>query len=369
MNSLISRSEVDSEKFLHNLALTDIDVQKNIISSMDIDYHDGIKFSKCGPYLNRIIPDLKITSGDEILALIEVKGPKINVTDFVRGIGQLFQYEYFSEIGRIEKNNQKLRYSDNFETIYLYPSQVLVINDFDITKFKYPKSTRQLQINHKNYVVRNFSSEQQNQFSRINENLIAISEYYFRDIRLYELYILLNHLNKFHKNNSKINRTLIEKEELRDYKTANNHNWRNVFITLSGLGFIDGNNKVNSSGKMMLQKNYHEFCFHVYYEYIEPYVREILPIIIDEPAVKLTKLSNKIKMNNDNKDVLFVTESENRYLSSWLAIFRDDYGFINYQPHNTNRSVNYIPFDLSKNGLYEMICKYSNPHPAIHDFK
>ena len=176
MNSLISRSEVDSEKFLHNLALTDIDVQKNIISSMDIDYHDGIKFSKCGPYLNRIIPDLKITSGDEILALIEVKGPKINVTDFVRGIGQLFQYEYFSEIGSIEKNNQKLRYSDNFETIYLYPSQVLVINDFDITKFKYPKSTRQLQINHKNYVVRNFSSEQQNQFSRINENLIAISD-------------------------------------------------------------------------------------------------------------------------------------------------------------------------------------------------
>ena len=55
--------------------------------------------------------------------------------------------------------------------------------------------------------------------------------------------------------------------------------------------------------------------------------------------------------------------------AGWLAIFRDDYGFINYQPHNTNRSVNYIPFDLSKNDLYEMICKYSNPHPAINDFK
>ena len=369
MNNLINRAEVDSEKFLHNLALTNRDVQKQIISSMDVDYSDKIKFSNCSAYLNRMIPDLKITIGNEILALIEVKGPKINVTDFVRGIGQLFQYEYFSEVGSIEKNNQELKYSDNFETIYLYPSQVLINNDFDITKFKYPETTRQLQINHKNYIVRNFSSEQQKKFSHISENLIAISEYYFRDNRLYELYILLCHLNKFHENNTKINRIDLEEEELRGYDTPNNKNWRNAFITLSGLGLIDGKNKVSPAGKKMLRKNYYEFCFDIYYEYIEPYAREILPIIINKPDIKISELNNKIKINNGNRDILFVTESENRYLSSWLSIFRDDYGFINFEPRNSKRSINYTPFKLSKNDLYKMICKYSNPHPAIHNFK
>lgn len=71
------------------------DVQKYIIDSLGFEYDSTEIFEKGLRHYNNIIPDFRITKGEQILAIVECKGPGINVTDYVRGIGQLLQYEYF----------------------------------------------------------------------------------------------------------------------------------------------------------------------------------------------------------------------------------------------------------------------------------
>ena len=50
-----------------------------------------------------------------------------------------------------------------------------------------------------------------------------------------------------------------------------------------------------------------------------------------------------------------MTESKGRYVSSWLNIMRDDYGFVDFKPRNNTRVVKYDPFNLSKDDLIQKI--------------
>ena len=186
MSILDKRIDAKSEKYLQNKVINDKTIQRYIIDNLGLTYDEEIKFLKGKPYLNRIYPDIKIIRKDEILSLVECKGSNINVTDYVRGIGQLFQYEYFSEENITEKHTKDF-YSKDFKTLYLYPSEVTKNNDFNISNFKYPLSTKILQINLENFVIREFSNQLKNQFSDLNvdENLTAISEFYFRDNRIF----------------------------------------------------------------------------------------------------------------------------------------------------------------------------------------
>ena len=70
---------------------------KYVIDNLGLKYDGTEKFEKGRKYLNNIIPDFKITKNNEIIALVECKGANINVTDYVRGLGQLAQYESFWE--------------------------------------------------------------------------------------------------------------------------------------------------------------------------------------------------------------------------------------------------------------------------------
>ena len=362
MSILDQRSNPNSEKYLQNKVINDKKVQRYIIDNLGLKYDKDINFVKGKPYLNRIYPDIKIVKNNKILSLVECKGSNINVTDYVRGIGQLFQYEYFSEKNITEKNSNDY-YSDNFKTLYLYPSVVTKNNDFNISNFKYPQSTKILQINLENLVIREFSDQQKKKFSElnVNENLIAISEYYFRDSRIFELYIVIQVLDKYFKNNdAPLKRTDLELNYLRKYKTPNNNNWRNAFITLSGLGFLNSKNNLSEAGKDYLVYDYFEFCYLIYDSYIKEYVKEILPVIIKKPTSSLSEINFKIKSKFEDKDVLFLTESENRYLSSWLNIFRDDYGFISFQSRRRNRVINYDPVEMSKNEFITNLKKYTN---------
>tara|TARA_B100000989_G_scaffold242584_1_gene189551 strand:- start:3913 stop:5034 length:1122 start_codon:yes stop_codon:yes gene_type:complete len=370
MNKIINdRFSKNSEKKFQNTVINNTDIQRYIVNNLEIEYSKDIKFTKCGPYFNRIYPDIKITKNEKILALIECKSANINVTDYVRGIGQLFQYEYFFENKYIEKNNNNLTYDSSFRTVYLYPSEVTLNNDFNISKFKYPNTTKILQINLENSVVRDFSEDQKKKFAGISENLIGISEYYFRDNRLFELYILLDHLNKFYVNKKiNLNRKQIEEKELRKYNTPNNRNWRNAFITLSGLGLITSKNNISSAGIDIMRKSYFEFCCDFYYAYIKPYAEEILPILNKKPSISPSDLNNIIRRKNENREVLFVTESDNRYLSSWLNIFRDDYGFIDFKSRTNNRKINYLPFKIEKKQLLKNIISFSKA-PKITTFR
>ena len=64
--------------------------------------------------------------------------------------------------------------------------------------------------------------------------------------------------------------------------------------------------------------------------------------------ISLFNLNKQIRSNNGGKEVLFVTQAETKYISSWLNIFRDDFGFINFAPKKTDREINYNPLKISK---------------------
>ena len=133
------RYDKKSEKYLQSLVLNDKNIHKYIIDNLGLKYDGSEKFEKGKKYLNNLIPDFKITKNNEIIALVECKGANINVTDYVRGLGQLAQYESFWKKNIKEKETET--YSQNFKTIYLYPSEVIKNNDFKKEDFLFPEST------------------------------------------------------------------------------------------------------------------------------------------------------------------------------------------------------------------------------------
>ena len=362
------RHDKKSEKYVQSLVLNNEDIHKYVIDNLGLKYDGTEKFEKGRKYLNNIIPDFKITKNDEIVALVECKGANINVTDYVRGLGQLAQYESFWKKDIKEKKDEK--YSENFKTIYLYPSEVIKNNNFKKEDFTFPKSTICLEINLNNNFVRELSTEQINKLTNIKDkSKIKICEYYYRDNRLYELFILIQFLKKKYNNNEIfIRRTETELNYLRKFETINNRNWRNAWISLSGMGFLTKKNNLSEVGKAVSEKNYYEFCSTIFFDYYKPYFEEIFKIIKVNPSISLQDLMGEIKRKHDNRDVLFVTDSDSRYVSSWLNMFRDDFGFVNYQPLKNYRTINYDPLNISKNELEKNICKYTKAHPYLERF-
>ena len=54
---------------------------------------------------------------------------------------------------------------------------------------------------------------------------------------------------------------------------------------------------------------------------------------------------------HDDNEILFLTESKGRYMSSWLNIMRDDYGIIDFMPRSSLRKMNYITSEYDDNEL------------------
>ena len=70
-------------------------VQDGIKNALNIT--DDVIFISEDEYINGINADFTLVQDDTIKAIIECKSGSINVTEYVRGIGQLLQYEYFEE--------------------------------------------------------------------------------------------------------------------------------------------------------------------------------------------------------------------------------------------------------------------------------
>ena len=368
MDILDKRTNPNSERYVQNLVIRNTKVQKYIIDNIGLSYTGREKFTKGKSYINRILPDIKIMKDGKIISLVECKGPNINVTDYVRGIGQLYQYEYFYENNIVE--NKTDVYSEDFKTLYLYPSVVLKNNDFNITRFKYPKSTVQLQINLDNFSIREFSSEQSKKFTSLGDGLTAISEFYFRDNRIFELFIVIKFLkSKFSSNLKTISRSDLERLLIKNFKVINNGNWRNAFISLTGMGFLNKKNNLSEKGKEISKLNYFDFCVMTFFDYMKPYVDNIFPILLKDRNISLFNLNKQIRSNNGGKEVLFVTQAETKYISSWLNIFRDDFGFINFAPKKTDREINYNPLKISKKDLLNNIKKYNKIKKYISNLR
>lgn len=360
------------EKYFHDLVIKNTDIQADLLSALDLPSDlSKLQLIHEDRYINGIIADFTLVYDDHIQAIIECKAGDIGVTDYVRGIGQVLQYEYFYENGI----TRHCSYTNNFKSILLIPSSVFLNKNFNIALFKYPRTTKIIEINEVNNAVRLISQKELDNFKeQTQNNLISISQYYVRDTRLFEIYMLLRYLCFLELKNTysiyDVNRQKIELE-MRKTNSINNNNWRNAWISLSSFGFIDSNNKPTKKGTELGMMNITNFLLIMYKSYIKPFA----DILMNYFYGNLHKLSNGLSYINEDlrnsyngKDILFLTQSENRYLSSWLNILRDDFGCIEFDSNrgnNIKRKLNYNPSILSDEFLLKEIAKYTKANPYV----
>lgn len=364
MNSFdieVLENEKVREKYFHDLIIENDNVKYDLLSILGLPSDlSKLKLIHEDRYINGIVVDFTLIYDNKIRALIEVKAGDIGVTDYVRGIGQLMQYEYF-KLNEISPKG--FEYSENFETILLIPSSVVTNPKFNIGKFGYPDTTSIFEINESNYVIRKITKKELQTLSQIeNASLLSISQYYVRDTRLFEIYMLLKYLCFLKlKNKTNINRKEIELE-LKKTNTINNNNWRNVWISVSSFGFIDSKNQPTKFGTILGNLEYEDFLYIMYKSYVKPYVE----VIMEYFSVDSKNLDNSLKEINDdivsmysNKEILYLTQSKYRYLSSWLNILRDDFGCIDFEPKKTKRIINYNPLELNEDYFKKYIVKHT----------
>ncbi|BAW50898.1 hypothetical protein JP0103_02670 [Helicobacter pylori] len=95
-------------------------IQKDICSVLD--YKD-FKLLREDAYTNGITADFTLFERNKVRAIIECKSGSIGVSEYVRGIGQIFQYEYFFENHLSLKNYE---FCQNFNSVLVFPESVLI---------------------------------------------------------------------------------------------------------------------------------------------------------------------------------------------------------------------------------------------------
>ena len=358
---------LDIESVVHERVMNNSIVRDGIKNVLQLD--DNYEFVHEDEYINGIWADFTIINNNKIRAIMECKGGNIGVTDYVRGIGQVFQYEYFAEENIFHKS---LEYNQTFNTVYLFPDSVIRNNMFNVARFKYPQTVILLEINENNNAVRLISQKELEELKEAYDNdLVTISQYYFRDTRIFELYILLKYLLMMEqKGITECNRKEVELRYLRKIGTINNNNWRNAFITLSNLGLINNYNILTQAGKSFAIKDYDEFALDIYKSYTKTYFQEIYKIFDGHNELIITnqEFVNKIKEKYRNRDVLYLTQSDGRYISSWLNIMRDDYGCISFESRNSQRKIIYNPNELNDEAFKEKIRNNSVAYEYIDKY-
>ncbi len=84
------------EKDFQDLIASNSNIQKDICSVLEMDYKD-FKLLREDTCINGITADFTLFERNKVRAIIECKSGAIGVSEYVRGIGQIFQYEYFFE--------------------------------------------------------------------------------------------------------------------------------------------------------------------------------------------------------------------------------------------------------------------------------
>ena len=109
------------------------------------------------------------------------------------------------------------------------------------------------------------------------------------------------------------------------------------------------------------------FALTILKSYINPYIKEIFKVLNENQNQNLSinEIKEKIKENYNNVDVLFLTESDGRYISSWLNIIRDDFGFIKFKARSNDRKIilNYMEYND------EAVIKTIKNHSKYYEFK
>lgn len=353
--------EVESE-IQHYLA-TDPYSQRELQRILDIEDENNIEFKREEVFINGISVDVMVYASmkKEMFSLIECKATNIGVTEYVRGIGQTLQYEYFFEKNIKPKNNNNYNFYNKFQTLLIITSDFMKETSINVAKFKYPKTLKLVEINTNNLGLRVIDSTEINKIDKnTDEKTKAFNFYYFRDNRIFELFILLTELNiQSFKIKGTIHRKDLIDNSLNNIETINKNNWRNAFITLSSTGLIDSENRPTNLGTELAKLDFPEFAYEIYQSYLKDYIDYILKIMIKNDLFDIeasyTEIINIMKNDNNGVDILYLTQSGSRYLGSFLHIMRDDYGIVSFQPRNKKRKLNYNISELNKDTIIKNI--------------
>lgn len=361
------------EKELHDLIIENSKIRKKLLALLSIE-GENISFIHEDQYPNGLYADFTIKCGNAVKAIIECKGSNIGANDYVRGIGQILQYQHFADSNLSVKGYE---YKDTC-AVYCFPSSIIKNKNFNIGLFKYPEKCKIVELNEKNQNLRLISQAELNVLADASrKNIVTISQYYVRDNRLYELYLCLKYCQfKGVLGFEKVDRKDAETTFLCKLETPNNKNWRNAFISLSSLGLIDNNNLPTWVGAGYASLDFSEFCYEIYTSYIKDYIDLLMTILmkISEKEnkeyfeVKYNDISEMIRELYNGKDVLFVTDSGNRYLSSWLNIMRDDFKCVEFASRSNIRKISYVINHLNRETIISKIKKNEEAYRYIKKY-
>ena len=106
------------ENELHNLIINDVKVQKYILSLLNIADCNYV-FIHEDSYPNGLYADFTLKQNNKVHAIIECKGSGIGVNEYVRGIGQILQYQFFAEN---HLSNKGYAFVDSTKAVYCLQS-------------------------------------------------------------------------------------------------------------------------------------------------------------------------------------------------------------------------------------------------------
>ena len=276
---------------------------------------------------NGITMDHLISDSDgAAILLVESKGGDIGITEFLRGVGQTVQYQH-----HIDKKI-KLKYSKNCKTLLAFPDELY--SKIDIDKIIFGDNVLLLVINSSNNSAKVVDPAKIKGLFSAHQNIVTISPYYIRDNKLGELYVsLLETRKRMGASSTRVSRDFTSL--LESIGAPNPGNARNIGISLASLGFVDSFNALTSSGFEFSKMDYSTFVTNIVEDYIYPYTNAIFyalfQISIRESGnnniiinASWEQINDEIRKNWNGQDVMYLTESGNRYMSSWFGILKDD---------------------------------------------
>lgn len=358
------------EAELHRLLMTDKVIQKRMLKILGIT-GTNIIFNSEDQYPNGMYADFTILSDDKVRAIVELKGSDIGVNEYVRGTGQIFQYKHFIDLNMSIKSYV---FKDAIP-VYCFPDSLISSKDYNIGLFAYPDGCVILEFNETNHTFRKITLKDLKVFAGSRgKEMVTISPYYIRDTRLFELYIALRYFNIF----KLIGTANIDRKKSEDFlkqlNVPDNGNWRNVFIALSSLGLTDDNNIPTDIGSEYANMEFDKFAYEVYNSYIRNYFDVIFTNLLYMGAttapITLKQLKDTIDLSFHGREVLFLTDSGTRYLSSWLNIMKDDFGCIDFKPKQANRTytLNYPIDSYNEKAIRMNVRKRSIAYSYINVF-
>jgi len=306
-----------------------------------------------GPYVskpqfilkNGIQTDLGvIDNSGKIIALFESKGD-VNINELVRGIGQLMQYQYHID------QNIGYDYLPTAKAFLVTPKTVIDRYNFEYLSF--PQNSGIILIDGKMGTFLLQSKKRKNT-GKLKKTEI-ISPYYIRDNRLGEIYLGLKIVEAISPKTleGKVNMKAIKNQLVKVIK--NKGNARNIPISLHGLGFLGEENRLTAEGQRHVRMDYFEFCKNLSYDHLVPFFNLImtaLTLIANKKKIDYSSITTSaseikkeiLKIFNGN-DVLYVTQSKTRYISSWMSILKEDLGAISFKAGNYQGGIkiNYFP--------------------------